>query len=125
MVWLVIAVILGISLLPHIGIVLLSFAKVWSFSLLPTTYTLGHYEEILFRVPHFVINTLIYTLLAAALDVVLGAAIAFLLAAHRRARPQCARRHRHHAAGDSRCRFRGRLSASISRLGLSRRRRAR
>lgn len=78
-VWLVIAVILGISLLPHIGIVLLSFAKVWSFSLLPTTYTLGHYEEILFRVPHFIINTLIYTLLAAALDIVLGAAIAFLL----------------------------------------------
>ncbi|HWL73213.1 MAG TPA: ABC transporter permease subunit, partial [Burkholderiaceae bacterium] len=41
LVWLVIAVILGISLLPHIGIVLLSFAKVWSFSLLPSTYTLG------------------------------------------------------------------------------------
>jgi len=78
-VWLVIALILGISLMPHIGIVLLSFAKVWSFSLLPTSYTLGHYEEILFRVPHFVINTLIYTLLAAALDIVLGAAIAFLL----------------------------------------------
>jgi iron(III) transport system permease protein len=79
LVWLVIAIILGISLLPHIGIVLLSFAKVWSFSLLPTTYTLGNYEEILFRVPHFVINTLIYTLLAAALDIILGAAIAFLL----------------------------------------------
>ena len=88
MVWLVIAVILGISLLPHIGIVLLSFAKVWSFSLLPTTYTLGHYEEILFRVPHFVINTLIYTLLAAALDIVLGATIAFLLLRSRRARPK-------------------------------------
>jgi iron(III) transport system permease protein len=79
LVWVIIAVILGISLLPHIGIVLLSFAKVWSFSLLPSTYTLGHYEEILFRAPHFVINTLIYTLLAAALDIVLGAAIAFLL----------------------------------------------
>jgi len=79
LVWLIIAAILGISLLPHIGIVLLSFAKVWSFSLLPSAYTLGHYEEILFRVPHFVINTLLYTLLAAALDIVLGAAIAFLL----------------------------------------------
>jgi iron(III) transport system permease protein len=78
-VWLVIITILGVSMLPHIGIVLLSFAKVWSFSLLPSTYTFGHYEEILFRVPHFVINTLIYTLLAAALDIVLGAAIAFLL----------------------------------------------
>lgn len=79
LVWLVIAVTLGISLLPHIGILLLSFTKVWSFTLLPTTYTLGNYEEILLRVPHFVINTLIYTLLAAALDIVLGAAIAYLL----------------------------------------------
>ena len=78
-VWLVIALILVISLLPHIGIALLSFSKIWSFTLLPTTYTLGNYEEILFRVPHFVINTLVYTLLAAALDIVLGATIAFLL----------------------------------------------
>jgi iron(III) transport system permease protein len=73
------AVILGISLLPHAGILLLSFSKIWSFTLLPTSYTLDHYVEILFRVPHFVKNTLLYTLLAAGLDVVLGAAIAFLL----------------------------------------------
>ncbi|MBM4261469.1 MAG: iron ABC transporter permease [Deltaproteobacteria bacterium] len=79
LVWLIIAVTLGVSLLPHIGIVVLSFAKVWSFSLLPTSYTLAHYNEILFRVPHFVLNTLLYTLIAAGLDIVLGAAIAFLL----------------------------------------------
>jgi iron(III) transport system permease protein len=79
LVWLMIAAILGVSLLPHIGILLLSLAKVWSFSLLPTSYTAGHYAEILFRVPYFVINTLRYTLLAAGLDVVLGATIAFFL----------------------------------------------
>ena len=73
------ALVLGLSLLPHIGIILLSFGKVWSFSLLPTSYTLDHYTEILFRVPHFVKNTLLYTLLAAGFDVLLGAAIAFLL----------------------------------------------
>ncbi len=77
--WLVIVAILGVSLLPHIGILILSFSKVWSFTLLPTTYTLSNYDEILFRVPHFVLNTLLYTLLAAALDIVLGAAIAYLL----------------------------------------------
>ena len=71
--------VLGLSLLPHIGIFLLSFAKVWSFSILPASYTLDNYAEIFFRVPHFVKNTLIYTFLAAALDVLLGAAIAFLL----------------------------------------------
>jgi iron(III) transport system permease protein len=79
LVWFMIAAILGVSLLPHIGILLLSIAKVWSFSLLPTSYTAGHYAEILFRVPYFVINTLRYTLLAAGLDVVLGATIAFFL----------------------------------------------
>src|SRR6202008_1676378 len=79
LIWLMIALILGVSLMPHIGIVLLSFSKVWSFSILPNTYTIANYVEILFRAPHFVINTLIYTLLAAGLDIILGAAIAFLL----------------------------------------------
>ena len=77
--WLAIVLILGLSLLPHLGIFVLSFSKVWSFTLPPTTYTLGNYDEILFRVPHFVLNTLVYTLLAAALDIVLGTAIAYLL----------------------------------------------
>jgi iron(III) transport system permease protein len=79
LIWLISAIILAVSLLPHIGIVLLSFSKVWSFTLLPSTYTLGNYGDIVFRVPHFVTNTLIYTLLAAALDIILGAVIAFLM----------------------------------------------
>jgi iron(III) transport system permease protein len=78
-VWLISAAILAVSLLPHLGILLLSFSKVWSFTLLPTSYTLTHYAEILFRVPYFIKNTLLYTLLAAGFDVVLGALIAFLL----------------------------------------------
>ncbi len=51
----------------------------WSFTLLPTTFTLGNFTEILFRAPHFIKNTLLYTLLAAGFDIILGAAIAFLL----------------------------------------------
>jgi len=73
------ACMLGVALLPHLGILALSFSKVWSFSLLPTVYTLGNYEEILFRTPHFVKNTLLYATLAAGADVVLGALIAWLL----------------------------------------------
>jgi iron(III) transport system permease protein len=71
--------ILGISLLPHLGIFVLSFAKVWSFSILPKAYTLNHYVEIFFRTPYFVKNTLLYCLLAAVIDVILGSVIAFLL----------------------------------------------
>ena len=70
---------LAVSLLPHIGILLLSLSKVWSFSVLPTSFTLDNYSEILFRVPHFIKNTLLYTGLAALFDIILGAAIAFLL----------------------------------------------
>jgi len=71
--------ILTISLIPHIGIVLLSFAKFWSFSLLPTKWTLSHYAEIFVQTPHFIRNTLVYCIMAAGIDVALGALIAFLL----------------------------------------------
>ena len=71
--------VLALSLVPHIGIVLLSFARTWSFSPLPKAYTLSHYGEVFVHTPHFVWNTLLYCLLASGIDVVLGALIAFLL----------------------------------------------
>ena len=77
--WAVAILLLGPALLPHAGIALLSVSKVWSLSPLPTVYTAGNYDEILFRAPHFIWNTLRYALLAAALDVGLGAVIAWLL----------------------------------------------
>src|SRR5713226_149550 len=73
------ALVLTVGLLPHMGIFLLSLSKIWSFSVFPTSFTLGNYDEILFRVPHFIKNTLLYTGLAAGFDIVLGAAIAFLI----------------------------------------------
>ena len=77
--WAIAILLLGPALLPHVGIALLSVSKVWSLSPLPSVYTVGNYDEILFRAPHFIWNTLRYALLAAALDVGLGAVIAWLL----------------------------------------------
>ena len=77
--WALASLLLGVALLPHAGIVVLSFSKVWSFSYLPTRWTLDNYGEILVRAPHFVWNTVRYAVLAAGIDVVLGAAIAWLL----------------------------------------------
>ncbi|MCI0372416.1 MAG: iron ABC transporter permease [candidate division NC10 bacterium] len=79
LVWGVSGSLLALALLPHLGIAILSFARIWSYSVLPAQWTLGNYGEILFRTPHFVRNTLVYSLLAAGIDVLLGAAIAFLL----------------------------------------------
>ena len=78
-VWAIAILLLGPALLPHVGIALLSVSKVWSLSPLPSVYTLGNYDEILLRAPHFIWNTLRYALLAAAIDVGLGAVIAWLL----------------------------------------------
>ena len=74
-----IGLLLLLVLSPHIGIVLLSLAKVWSFSVLPDTFTLDHYTTVLVDSPRMIVNTLLYCGLAALLDVVLGTAIAYLI----------------------------------------------
>lgn len=75
--WVVLLLLLVLS--PHIGIVLLSLSKVWSFSVLPDAYTLEHYKTVLIDSPRMIINTLLYCGLAALLDVILGSAIAYLI----------------------------------------------
>ncbi|MCZ2441072.1 MAG: iron ABC transporter permease [Burkholderiales bacterium] len=74
-----IVLILLVTLAPHIGILLMSFAKVWSFSVLPDAYTLEHYGTVFADANHMIGNTLLYCLLAAGLDVVIGTAIAYLI----------------------------------------------
>ncbi|MFM7002392.1 MAG: ABC transporter permease, partial [Limnohabitans sp.] len=55
-----IGVILLITLSPHLGVLLLSFAKVWSFSPLPDAYTLEHYATVFQDASGMIQNTLIY-----------------------------------------------------------------
>lgn len=73
------ALILFVSLLPHLGVVVLSFSRVWSLSYLPSAYTLNNYAEVFLRAPRFIVNTLTYSVGAALLGVVAAAAIAYLL----------------------------------------------
>ena len=74
-----IGLILLITLSPHLGVLLLSFAKVWSFSPLPDAYTLEHYATVFQDANGMIQNTLIYCGLAAGLDVLLGVTIAYLI----------------------------------------------
>ncbi len=75
--WIVLVLLLTLS--PHIGVLLLSFATVWSYAPLPDGYTLAHYATIFQDSPHMIRNTLLYCGLAAGLDVILGTAIAYLI----------------------------------------------
>jgi len=74
-----IGVVLLVVLSPHLGVLLLSFASVWSFSPLPDAYTLAHYATVFQDSSGMIRNTLLYCGLAAGIDVLLGVTIAYLI----------------------------------------------
>ena len=74
-----IGLVLAIVLAPHLGILLLSFAKVWSFSVLPDAYTVSHYATVFQDSPRAIWNTVLFCGIAATLDVVIATAIAYLI----------------------------------------------
>lgn len=71
--------ILLLVLSPHIGVLLLSLATVWSFAPLPDGYTLAHYASVFQDSQGMITNTLLYGGLAAFIDVILGTAIAYII----------------------------------------------
>ncbi|TIO09345.1 iron ABC transporter permease [Mesorhizobium sp.] len=75
----VVLLILLLVLSPHIGLLLLSFATVWSFSPLPDAFTVAHYGRVFGESSLYIKNTLIYASLAGLIDVVVGGAIAYLV----------------------------------------------
>ena len=74
-----IVLVLLVVLAPHVGILLLSMARVWSFSVVPESYTLEHYATVFQDSPGMIWNTLLYCGVAAVLDVVIATAIAYIL----------------------------------------------
>jgi iron(III) transport system permease protein len=74
-----IGLVLLLVLSPHLGILLLSLSKVWSFSVLPEGFTLAHYQTVFSQSSHMIGNTALYCGLAALLDVGLGTAIAYII----------------------------------------------
>ena len=74
-----VALVLLLTLSPHLGLALLSIAKVWSFSVLPDAYTLEHYATMFGDGQGMIWNTMLYCGLAALIDVALGTTIAWLI----------------------------------------------
>lgn len=74
----IILFILAIVLAPHVGLLLLSFATVWSFAPLPDGYTIEHYRVVFGESSQLISNTLLYATIAGLIGVTLGTAIAYL-----------------------------------------------
>ena len=77
--YLVVGFILLLVLAPHIGLVLLSFATIWSFSPLPDGLTTAHYLRVFSESGIYIKNTILYASLGGLIDVVIGTAIAWLV----------------------------------------------
>jgi iron(III) transport system permease protein len=70
-----------LAILPHLGVILVAFSKDWYASILPTGWTLAHFEAALghnLTLPS-IQNSLKYAGLATVLDVILGVAIAYVV----------------------------------------------
>jgi iron(III) transport system permease protein len=74
-----VVLVLFVVLSPHLGLLLLSFARIWSFSVVPDAWTLDHYATVVQDSTGMIGNTLLYCGLAALIDVVIGTAIAYLI----------------------------------------------
>ena len=75
----VILLVLLVVLSPHLGLLVLSFAKIWSFSVLPDAWTIANYATVFQDSSGMIRNTLLYCGLAALIDIVIGTAIAYLI----------------------------------------------
>ena len=75
--WIILVLMLVLS--PHVGVLLLSFASVWSYAPLPDGFTLAHYASVFEHSRGMIANTMLYCSLAAGVDVVLGTAIAYIM----------------------------------------------
>jgi iron(III) transport system permease protein len=77
------AAVIAAALLPHAGVILTSFSAPgsWYRSVLPQAFTLGNYADALGHplTVHSIQNSLIYAVLAVAIDLVLGLAIALVV----------------------------------------------
>ncbi len=70
--------ILFLVLSPHIALTLLSFGTIWSFSVLPDSFTVQHYKAV-FENSVFIKNTMLYCSIAAFIDVVLAFFISYIV----------------------------------------------
>lgn len=71
----------GLAVIPHLGVILMSFASDWYQSMVPESFTLGHYKDALgneLTVPS-IANSLKYASLSTLVDIFLGIAIAYVI----------------------------------------------
>jgi len=80
-IWALFGTIIGVSLLPHVGVVLTAFAGRWVNTVLPSVYTLRHMKFVFARPQTYntILNSLQYAGISTAIDLVFGCVAAWLI----------------------------------------------
>jgi iron(III) transport system permease protein len=79
MAWASIGLILALVLAPHLGLLLLSFSTVWSFSVLPDGFTTAHYSRVVLESGQYIWNTLLYATISGFIGITIGTAISYIV----------------------------------------------
>ncbi|MGH7322013.1 MAG: ABC transporter permease [Candidatus Rokuibacteriota bacterium] len=74
------SLIMLLAFLPYVGVALAAFGRGWSLTPVPTVYTLQFFERVLVETPKYITNSLLYSVLAVLVCIVVGVPIAWLLA---------------------------------------------
>lgn len=74
------ALLLLLAFVPYIGVALAAFSRGWSLTVLPTAFTLQHFERVIVETPRYITNTFLYCGLAVAICILVGVPIAWVLA---------------------------------------------
>jgi len=72
-------IVIIISLLPHVGVFMGAFGKIWSFTPFPEGFTLENFRYVLVDAPMYLNNSLRYSSIATAIGMALGAILAYVL----------------------------------------------
>ncbi len=74
-------IVIGLAVVPHLGVLLNSFSAGWYRTVLPSAYTLHHYQEALSHnlTITSIGNSIHYASLAMLIDILLGVAIAYVV----------------------------------------------
>jgi len=67
------------ALTPHIGLTLVAFSDRWVLTLVPERLTLRHFSTVTPWAAPYILNSFIYAFIAAVIDIILGAFIAYII----------------------------------------------
>ena len=73
------ALLMGISLIPQVGVILAAVGRGWALTAIPEHYTLEFFRQVSVETPKFIINSVLYCAIAVAMCLAIGVPMAWIM----------------------------------------------